>query len=241
MSAPAHGGRATGRAGRMLRPGQAAFEALFDTAYRALGTGIAAAVAGGLPLALVVPALARPLEAWPMLLVLALPVGPAIAAAFTVFGAAQGADAVRPFRDLARAWPRTAAKALAVWAGLLAVVAVLVVDVGVVWGTPFAGLVGPVLAVVALLAALGCLNAFAVLAADPARSIRSALAAGAVGVVRRPVLSLVSLAVLAAWIVVSLAMPVLGLVGLGGFALLVLQADAAASTTVREPRRAGSW
>jgi hypothetical protein len=53
--------------------------------------------------------------------------------------------------------------------------------------------------------------------------------------VRRPVHTLLSIVVVAAWAMIVLAQPVLGVLGLGGFALLVLQANAAAALAADAP------
>ncbi|WP_448809021.1 DUF624 domain-containing protein [Agromyces bauzanensis] len=221
----AHGGRLR----RILSPRQEALEALFDTVYRALGIGLAVGVTGAAPLGLALSTLARPLEAWPFLLLCALPLGPAIAAAFAVFAGAGASDRVTPFRDYARAWRVHAVRALGIWAAFTAVIFVLVVDVGVVWGTAFAALVGPLTVIIAVVVATGTLHALAVLTSRPGIRTSAAAKAGVFLAVRRPVVTLVSLVVLVAWIMVVLAQPVLGALGLGGFALLVLQANSAAA------------
>lgn len=222
------GGRRSHGIRSLLSPRQEALEALFDTVYRGLAVGIAAGIAGGAPLTFALTALARPLEAWPFLLVCALPIGPAVAAAFAVFAGAASSDRVAPFRDYVRAWRSLAVRALAVWAAFTAIVFVLIIDVGVIWGTAFAALVGPATAVIAVIAATGALHALAVLAVRPNLVAVAAARAGIVLAVRRPLPTLLSLAILLAWAMVVLAQPVLGVLGLGGFALLVLQANSAA-------------
>ena len=213
----------------ILSPRQEALEALFDTVYRGLGVGIAVGIAGAVPLTFATTALARPLEAWPFLLVCALPIGPAIAAAFAVFGGAASSDRVAPFRDYVRAWRALAVRALGIWAAFLATLFVLVIDAGVIWGTAFAALIGPATAVIAVVAATGTLHALAVLASQPALGAAAAAKAGVFLAIRRPLPTLLSLVVLVVWAMVVLAQPVLGVLGLGGFALLVLQANSAAA------------
>lgn len=229
------GGRHSRGIRTLLSPRQEALEALFDTVYRGLAVGIAAGIAGAAPLTFALTSLARPLEAWPFLLACALPIGPAIAAAFAVFGGAASSDRVAPFRDYVRAWRSLAARALAVWVVFTAIVFVLVIDVGVIWGTAFAALVGPATAVIAVIAATGTLHALAVLAARPGLGAVAAAKAGIVLSVRRPLPTLLSLVILVAWAMVVLAQPVLGVLGLGGFALLVLQANAAAALAAATP------
>jgi uncharacterized membrane protein YesL len=224
-----------GRIRSLLSPRQEALEALFDTVYRGLGVGIAAGLSGAVPLTFAIAALARPLEAWPFLLVCALPIGPAIAAAFAVFGGAASSDRVAPFRDFARAWRALAVRALAVWAAFTAILFVLVIDAGVIWGTAFAALIGPATAVIAVIVAAGTLHALALLASLPGLSAVAAAKAGIALAVRRPLPTLLSLVVLVVWAMVVLAQPVLGVLGLGGFALLVQQANSAAALAALAP------
>jgi hypothetical protein len=214
---------------RLLTPTAAAFQTLFETMYLGLGVGMSTLAAGALPLVGAAVSLARPLEAWPFLLLCALPVGPAVAAAFAVFGAAKTATEVAPFRDYFRAWPALALRALTVWACFMALAAVLIVDIGVIWGSPFAALIGPVTVVVGALAATGTLHALAALAAGTNVGAFPAARAGLVVAVRRPLLTALSLVVIAVWAMVVLGQPALGLLALTGFALLVLQANSAAA------------
>jgi hypothetical protein len=230
-----HDDRVRSRVRSLLSPRQEALEALFDTVYRGLGVGIASGIAGAAPLTFALTVLSRPLEAWPFLLVCALPLGPAIAAAFAVFGEAASSDRVAPFRDFMRAWRVLAVRALAIWAAFTAILFVLIVDAGVIWGTAFAALVGPVTAVIAVLAAAGTLHALAVLASRSGVGVIAAATAGVVLAVRRPLPTLLSLGVLVVWAMVMLAQPVLGVLGLGGFTLLVLQANSAAALAAVTP------
>lgn len=227
--------RRRGRVRAFLSPRQEAFETLFDTVYRGLGVGIATGIAGAVPLMFALTVLARPLEAWPFLLVCALPIGPAITAAFAVFGGAATSDRVAPFRDYVRAWRALAVRALMIWAAFTAIAFVLIIDVGVIWGTEFAALVGPATAVIAVIAVIGTLHALAVLAVRTRLGAVAAARAGIVLAVRRPVHTLLSVVVVAAWAMVVLAQPVLGVLGLGGFALVVLQANAAAALAAGAP------
>lgn len=220
---------------RLLSPSASAFQTLFETLYLALGVGMSTLAAGALPLVAAVASLGRPLEAWPFLLLCALPVGPAIAAAFAVFGAAKTAADVAPFRDYFRAWPSLAVPALTIWATFVALIGVLVVDIGVIWGSPFAALVGPVTVVAGAIGATGTLHALAVLASRARVGAFAAAKAGLFLAVRRPLLSALTLVVIAVWAMVALAQPALGLLGLTGFALLVLQANSAATLAALTP------
>lgn len=224
-----------GRVRRLLSPSASAFQALFETVYLALGVGMSALAAGALPLVAAVASLAQPLEAWPFLLLCALPLGPAVAAAFAVFGAAKAAPDVAPFRDYFRAWPSLALPALTIWATFIALAAVLVVDIGVIWGSPFAALIGPVTVVVGAIGAAGTLHALAMLASGPRVGAFTASKAGVFLAVRRPLVSALSLVVIAVWAMVVLAQPALGLLALTGFALLVLQANSAAAVATVVP------
>jgi hypothetical protein len=210
------------------------YEAIFDIAYLALG---AVACLGGaaLPLVAAVTLLADPLAAWPTLLVAALPLGAGIAAAFHVFAAAreQGAEngGAAPFRDAQHGFRRHAGRATAVWALLCALLFVVIVDVIAIWATPWAAVIGPLLGVLVLLGVPTALVALTGLSRTPGLPLPTLLRASAWLTVRRAPLTLLSLVVLAVWGLVCLAQPVLGVLGVGGFALYVLWSNAAVAWT----------
>jgi hypothetical protein len=210
------------------------YEAVFDIAYRALGAAVCLGVAA-LPVVAAVTLLAEPLAAWPTLLVAALPLGAGIAAGFHVFAAAQERGAAAPFRDALLGVRRHAGRATAVWALLCALLFVVIVDVLAIWATPWAALIGPVLAVLVLLGVPTALLALTGLSRAPSLPLPALLRASAWLAVRRAPLTLLSLVVLAGWGMVFLAQPVLGLLGVGGFALYVLWSNSAAAWTSVDP------
>ena len=206
------------------------YEALFDIAYLALGAAVCLGGAA-LPLVAAVTLLADPLAAWPTLLVAALPLGAGIAAAFHVFAAARERGTPAPFRDALHGVRRHAGRATAVWALLCALLFVVIVDVIAIWATPWAAVIGPLLAVLVLLGVPTALIALAGLSRTPDLPLPALLRASAWLVVRRAPLTLVSLVVLVAWGLVCLAQPVLGVLGVGGFALYVLWSNSAVAWT----------
>ena len=206
------------------------YEALFGIAYLALG---AAVCLGGAALPLVAAAtlLADPVAAWPTLLVAALPLGAGIAAAFHVFAAARERGVPAPFRDAWHGVRRHAGRATAVWALLSALLFVVIVDVLAIWATPWAAVIGPVLGVLVLLGGPTALIALAGLSRTSGLPLPALLRASAWLAVRRAPLTLLSLAVLAGWGMVCLAQPVVGMLGVGGFALYVLWSNSMAAWT----------
>jgi hypothetical protein len=208
------------------------YEALFGVAYLALGAAVCLGVAA-LPLVAAVTLLADPLVAWPSLLVGALPLGAGIAAGFHGFAAARERGAAAPFRDAWHGLRRHAGRATAVWALLCALLFVVIVDVLVIWATPWAAVIGPLLGVLVLLGVPTALIALTGLSLAPelSLSLPALLRASAWLAVRRAPLTLLSLVVLAGWGMVCLAQPVLGVLGVGGFALYVIWSNSAAAWT----------
>ncbi|WP_164990389.1 YesL family protein [Agromyces albus] len=212
---------------RVLAPSRETFENVFDTVYQALAIAFSVAVAG-VPLVAALTVVAQPLAAWPFLLLCAVPLGPAITAAFSCFERARRTGDLRPMRDFWIAYAGTARRALGVWVATLVLGAILVLDVMFLWGTEFAALVGPLLAVVGALLVVTALGSFAGIARHPESRVRDILKAALFLAVRRWPVSLVTLAILGAWATIILAQPVVGVLGLGGFALYLLWSNSAA-------------
>ncbi len=213
------------------------YEAVFGVAYLALGAAACLGVAA-LPLVAAVTLLADPLAAWPTLLVAALPLGAGIAAGFHVFAAARERGVPAPFGDAWQGLRRHAGRATAVWALLCALLFVVIVDVLAIWATPWAAVIGPLLVVLVLLGVPTALLALTGLSGT-SLPLPALLRASAWLAVRRAPLTLLSLAVLAAWGMVLLAQPVLGLLGVGGCALYVLWSNCAAAWTSVDDGSAG--
>jgi hypothetical protein len=210
------------------------YEAIFDIAYLALGAA-ACLGASALPAVAVIGLLADPLAAWPTLLVSTLPLGAGIAAAFHAFTAAKERGAAAPFRDALHGVRRQGARATAVWALLCALLFVVVVDVLAIWATPWAAVIGPLLAVLVLLGVPTALVSLAGLSQAPQLALPALLRTSAWLVVRRAPLTLVTYVVLVGWGMVCLARPVLGVLGLGGFALYLLWSNCTAAWSCLGP------
>jgi hypothetical protein len=91
--------------------------------------------------------------------------------------------------------------------------------------------IGPLLGVLVLLGVPTALLALAGLSRTPGLALPALLRAAAWLAVRRAPLTLFSLLVLAGWGAVCLAQPVVGLLGVGGFALYVLWSNALVAWT----------
>lgn len=223
--------RADNRAGGvrgLLQPRRETFESVFGVVYRSLMVGVGVGI-GALPLAAAIVLVAEPLVSWPFLLLCSLPLGPAFAAGCWSFQRSRDAADAGPLREVGIGLLRTWRPALAVWSLVCALTFVVVIDIVAVWGTPFAMLLGPLLVVVLLLAVVAAFGVFAGLAAAPGLRFRAQLLGGLVRTVRRPGTSLLSLVLLAAWALIVLAQPVLGLLALGGFVLYAVWSNAAAA------------
>lgn len=212
----------------IMSPRRETFEAIFDTVFRALAVGLFVGVTA-IPFVVAATVVADPLAAWPFLALCALPVGPGIVAAFSCFDAARGDEEPGLIRTFWGAYARRAGRALIVAGAVLVLGIVVVVDVLAVWGTPFAALVGPLLGVVSAVAAVTAVNAFAGIASFPAHPLRAILTAALLHSVRRWPLSLLTLLISVAWAGITLAQPVIGVLGLGGFALYALWSNAQAA------------
>ncbi|WP_232666517.1 hypothetical protein [Pseudonocardia sp. TRM90224] len=210
------------------------YEAVFDIAYLALVAG-ACFGASALPLVAALTLLADPLTTWPTLLLCAVPLGAGIAAAFHAFSAARERGTAMPLRDAVRGARRHAGRATAVWALLCGLLFVVVVDVLAIWATPWAALIGPLLGVLVLLGVPTALVAVAGLSQAPELPLPALLRTSAWLAVRRAPLTLLTYAVLVAWGTVCLARPVLGVLGLGGFALYLIWSNCAAAWSGVDP------
>jgi hypothetical protein len=210
------------------------YEAIFGIAYLALGAGVCLSGAA-LPLVAALTLLADPLAAWPTLIVAALPLGAGIATGFHVFAAARERGVPAPFRDAWHGVRRLAGRATVVWGLLCALLFVVIVDVIAIWATPWAAVIGPLLGVLVLIGVPTALIALTGLSRTPGLPLPALLRASAWLAVRRLPLTLLSLAVLAGWGMVFLAQPVVGVLGVGGFALYVLWSNAAAAWTSLDP------
>ncbi|GLW25020.1 hypothetical protein Mame01_50620 [Microbispora amethystogenes] len=199
------------RAPRLLRPArQETYERLFSTVYVGLMTNVLLAVTCA-PLLAALAIVRDPIASWPFFAVLSLPCGPALAGAFGCFaGLGEGStDVLRVFRCSYR---RAASRALLVWAGGVAAVSVLVVDVAAVAPTTWGPALVPFFVTMSALV-MTVVFTLVVLLADasgPVR-LRPLVLPCLYLVARRWYLSALSIAVLGLAVAVVLLKPMTGL------------------------------
>lgn len=212
---------------RAWGPGFDTWQMLFGFAYRGLATGVCIAVFA-LPFAAALIGLARPWESVPFLVLCALPFGPALGAAFRGYALARETGSNAPFALFLRGLRETGWRSVGVWATASALLVFLYVDVVAVAGTPFALLLGPLFGVLGVIVLAAAPIALTALGTESAPGVLASAKIGLYSALRRPLPSLITLLVLAAWVVIILAQPVVGVVGLGGFALMLVWMNAEA-------------
>jgi uncharacterized membrane protein YesL len=189
--------------------GPETYELVFGTVYTGLMTNLLLAVAC-LPLVVLV-AVTDPAASWPYLALAAPLLGPALAAAFAVFGVfgSDGSPAV--VRTFAQAWRRHLRRGLAIGALATGAVVVAGVDVAFFWGRSAGAVAIPVLVMLAVLAVLTAVLALAAVPEMPGARLRDLLLAALVLGVRRWYLSAGALVVLGLLVSLLAARPVVGL------------------------------
>ncbi|PUB30306.1 uncharacterized protein DUF624 [Promicromonospora sp. AC04] len=201
------GVRAAGGTRRRL-VSQETYELVFGTVYTGLMTNVLLAVAC-LPLLLVA---ATDLAAtWPLAALTAPLLGPALAAAFTVFGAFSTDGPTAVVRTFARAWRRHLRRGLAIGALATGAVVVAAVDVAFFWGRTAGAVAIPVLVTLAAGALVTAVLALAAVPEMPGARLREVLLAAVVLGARRWYLSASALLVLGLLVSVVAARPVVGL------------------------------
>lgn len=181
-----------------------AWDLIWSFVHRALTVNLGLAVATS-PLLVALAIVSDPLGYPVFFGLLALTIGPALAASFAY---------LQDEGSFAQCYRRVARRALLPWAITLAVLGILLTDIVVLHDAkPGAALV-PLLALLVFLA----LNAGLVRLAYPSVPLRAALFA----TVRRPHVTLLSLVVLAAAVVIVSQVPLAGLVTVPGCALWVV-------------------
>ncbi len=180
-------------------------QSVLDAVSTAVAVNVALVVTSAPLLVLLV--FADPFASWPLVAVAAVLASPGLTAAFTVFRSSGG----NPFRVFAQGYLATWTRAALV--GLVAVGAgaVLLVDVRFFADTPYAQAAMIVLVVVAVLVAGVALLALAAIAEEPTIRVRDALRIGAWYGLHRWYLTLVSLAVLVAFGLSFINLPLLAL------------------------------
>jgi uncharacterized membrane protein YesL len=194
---------------RRLLIGPETYELVFGTVYTGLMTNLLLAVAC---LPLVVLVAATDLAAtWPLAALAAPLLGPALAAAFAVFGAFNADGSTTVVRTFVHAWRRHLRRGLAIGALVTGAVVVAAVDVAFFWGRTAGAVAIPVLVT---LAAGTVTTAILALVAVPEMSdarLREVLLASVVLGARRWYLSAGALLVLGLLASVVAARPIVGL------------------------------
>ncbi|QFZ21002.1 hypothetical protein [Saccharothrix syringae] len=210
------------------------YDRIFGTAYALLVTG--ALTAGASAPFLAVLLFTPVATSWPLLVLTAPSLGPAVCAAHAVCAATAWDGGAPVVRGFLRAWRRHARRALAVSGAATAALVVLAVDVRAFWGTPAGAVATPVLAVLAVLTAATALVALTGVVEHPDVPVRRLAGACLFLAVRRPHLTLVSLAAL--WVLAAAvaALPVVALALLTGPVLHVVWVSGHAAL---RPLRAG--
>jgi uncharacterized membrane protein YesL len=173
-----------------------AYNRVFGTVYLLLATGVLAVLSCAPFFAVV---LFTPMsETWPALALTAPLLGPAVAAASTVFGEhagpSSGAGTAGVARDFVRAWRRHARRAAAVSGAATAAVVVLAVDAVAAFGTPVGAVAIPVLVVLTALVVSSALVLLTALTVRPDVPVSRLWPVCLVLTVRRPWHVLVALA-----------------------------------------------
>ncbi|ROP42475.1 DUF624 domain-containing protein [Saccharothrix texasensis] len=193
---------------------------VFTTAYALLATSALVVGATGPFLAVL---LFTPVTAsWPLLVLTAPFLGPAVAAAHAVFGSLAQDDGAPVVRGFLRAWRRHGRRSAIVAGAAAALLVVLAVDVRAAWGSPVGAVAIPVLVVLAALAAVTALVALTGVVEHPDVPLGRLLRACLFLALRRPQFTVVSSAAL--WVLAAAvgAVPVPALALLTGPALYVV-------------------
>ncbi|MFI2361975.1 ferredoxin-NADPH reductase [Promicromonospora sp. NPDC019610] len=207
-TAAAAGGAGAPRRRRTLL-GPETYELVFGTVYTGLMTNLLLAVAC---LPLVVLVVATDLATtWPLAALAAPLLGPALVAAFAVFGAFSADGSTTVVRTFARAWRRHLRRGLAIGALATGALVVAAVDVAFFWGRTAGAAAIPVLVTLAVVAVLTALLALAAVPEMPGARLRDLLLAALVLGVRRWYLSAGALVVLGLLAGVVATRPAVGL------------------------------
>ncbi len=161
-----------------------AYNRVFGTVYLLLVTGVLAALSCA---PFVAVALFTPIsETWAVLALTAPLLGPAVAAASTVFGEYAEDGTAGVARVFVRAWRRHARRAVAVSGATTAAVVVLAVDAVAAFGTPIGAVAIPVLVVLTVLVVSSALVLLTALTVRPDVPVFRLWPACLVLTVRRP-------------------------------------------------------
>lgn len=209
MEAARAGAGATAPPRRRQLIGPETYEMVFGTVYTGLMTNLLLAITC-LPLVVLVAA-TDPAAIWPYVALAAPLLGPALAAAFAVFGAFSSDGSTAVVRTFARAWRRHLRRGLAIGALATGAVVVVAVDVAFFWGRTIGALVIPVLVTLAVGAVVTAILALAAVPDMAGTRLRDVLLAALVLGSRRWYLSAGVLLVLGLLLSVLAVRPVVGL------------------------------
>ncbi|MFC8800268.1 ferredoxin-NADPH reductase [Promicromonospora sp. NPDC057138] len=189
--------------------GPETYEMVFGTVYTGLMTNLLLAVAC-LPLVVLVAA-TDVAATWPLAALTAPLLGPALAAAFAVFGAFSTDGSTAVVRTFVRAWRAHLRRGLAIGALGTGAVVVAAVDVFFFWGRTAGAVAIPVLVTLAAGAVTTAVLALVALPEMPSARLREVLLAALVLGARRWYLTAGALLVLGLLASVVAARPVVGL------------------------------
>ncbi|WFE27824.1 DUF624 domain-containing protein [Solwaraspora sp. WMMD791] len=224
-----------------LRPSLAArvnvgadtWSVIWSLVHRVLVVNLGLAITN-LPLLVALAVVAQPWRYPVFFGLLALSVGPAVAAAFGYLRQAEDDDRA-PVREYFRAYRRNFAAALARWAAATALMAVLVTDIVWLHDAGAAAVLVPLLVVTTVVVLAATVLLLALVELAPGLGVRAAVRAAAWSAVRRTPLSLLSLVVLLAALLSVNQAPLLALSTLPGCALLVVWVNSRAALTPALP------
>lgn len=218
-----------------LNVGADTWELIWSYVHRVLVLNLGLTVTN-LPLLVALAVVARPWQYPVFFGVLALGLGPSLAAAFGYLRDAEARD--RPTAlDFARAYRRHLGPATARWALTVGLLGVLITDIVVLHDSRVGAVLVPLLAVTSVLVAAAGVLGLAVVVLHPSLGLRRGLALAGYAAVRRSWLSLPSLGVLLLAAVIVNQAPVLGLATVPGCALVLVWANsrAAVGRVLRTP------
>ncbi|MBB5805680.1 hypothetical protein F4560_005448 [Saccharothrix ecbatanensis] len=195
---------------RLLRPAaQETYDKVFGMVYVGLMANVLLAV-GCSPLLLALAVVRDPLASWPFFVVLSGFCAPALAGVFGCF-AALGDGPPTVWRPFVTAYRRAAGRAVAVWFGGAAVVAVLGFDAVVVARTSWGPALVPFFVTASVLVVATVIAVVLVLATSDTARVRALLWPCLWLVARRWYLGLANVVVLGLAVAIVLAQPLVGL------------------------------
>ncbi|TDO51405.1 putative membrane protein YesL [Kribbella sp. VKM Ac-2527] len=193
-----------------------AWDLIWSFVHRTLVINLGLAI-GGVPLFFALATVAQPWRYPVFFAVLAVPLGPSVAAAFAYLA---GEDPSLPV--LFRAYRVLAVRAVLLWAAVVGLIGILVADIRLLYDAMPGAAVVPLLAVLVVLTLATGLALLVLSATKPELPLRAALRLAVYAAVRTWALSVLSLVVLVAAVVIVSQVPPAGLATVPGCALWVV-------------------